>query len=303
MMSAPVTLAESYDICRSTARRAAGNFYYSFWALPREKRLAMCALYAFFRRTDDLGDEGGSIDARRAALHTWRESLTHAVAGTFDDPLLPALADVVHRYSIPLEYLTTSIAGVESDLSRTQINTSAELDRYCYQVASVVGLSCMHVWGFRSDPRALAAAHACGVAFQVTNILRDVREDAERGRVYLPLEVLLRHGVDPSHLLAGTCDEHVRAVVRELADETAGRYRDARELFPYLSDEGRRSYGAMWAIYYELLKRIRAANGDVFSRRIRVPTWRKTTIALRYMLPRLMPFGRRRAADKRSPAP
>ena len=90
-MSSPVTLAESYDICRTTARRAAGNFYYSFWALPREKRLAMCALYAFFRRTDDLGDDGGSLDARRTALHSWRESLTRAMVGTFDDPLLPAL--------------------------------------------------------------------------------------------------------------------------------------------------------------------------------------------------------------------
>jgi phytoene synthase len=302
-MSAPVTLAESYDICRTTARLAAGNFYYSFWALPREKRLAMCALYAFFRRTDDLGDDGGSVDVRRALLQTWRESLARAMTGTFDDPLLPALADVVRRYSIPLEYLTTSIDGVESDLTRTQIATSEEVDHYCYQVASVVGLACMHVWGFRNDPRSLAAAHACGTAFQMTNILRDVKEDAERGRVYLPLEVLSRHGVDPSQLLAGKFDERGRAVVRELAEQTEVHYRAARELFLYLSDDGRRSYGAMWSIYHGLLERIRAAEGDVFSRRIRVPTWRKTMIALRHMLPRFVPFWGRRTTGTLSPSP
>ncbi|MGC3972680.1 MAG: phytoene/squalene synthase family protein [Pirellulales bacterium] len=267
------------------------------------KRCAMCALYAFFRRTDDLSDDGGSLEERRAALQSWRESLRRALTGTFDDPLLPAVADVVLRYGIPVEYLGTSISGVESDLMRTQITNNVELEQYCYQVASVVGLACMHVWGFRRDPRALEAAHRCGLAFQFTNILRDVREDAQRGRIYLPLDLLEQHAIDPAELLAAKFDERARAVVRILAAVAEDHYRAAAELTPCLSDDGRRSFGAMWSIYHELLVRIRAAEGDVFSRRIRVPGWRKTAIALRHMLPRFVPFLGSRKAGSLSPAP
>ncbi len=289
-----VALEESYRICSTTARRAAGNFYYSFWALPAAKRRSMCALYAFFRRTDDLGDDAGSVDERGAALTRWRGSLMNAAAGKFDDPLFPALLDTIHRYEIPLEYFETAIDGVETDLARTEFATLAELEGYCYQVASVVGLACIHVWGFHREPSAYEAAHHCGTAFQLTNIVRDVKEDAERGRVYLPRQLLLQHGISPQSLIDGHFDAVVCDVIRSVAYHAEEHYASARRLTPYLSADGRRAYGAMLAIYHGLLKRIHAANYDVFTTRIRLPAWRKTAIALQHMWPRFVPqFGAR----------
>lgn len=284
-----VSLKESYRICGVTARRAAGNFYYSFWALPAAKRHSMCALYAFFRRTDDLGDDVGPAEDRRTALARWRDSLRNAAAGKFDDPLFPALIDTIRQYEIPLEYLETAIDGVESDLTRTEFETFAELERYCYQVASVVGLACIHVWGFHHEPSAYEAAHHCGVAFQLTNIIRDVKEDAERGRVYLPRQLLLQHGISPQSLLDGHFDAIVCDVVRRVAYHAEEHYASARRLVPYLSPDGRRAYGAMSAIYHGLLKRVHAAQYDVFTTRIRLPAWQKTAIALKHMWPRFVP--------------
>ena len=183
---------------------AARNFYYSFWVLPPAKRAAMCALYAFYRHTDDLGDGTTPLAERRAAL----QSLARGVAcGTRrrddDDPLLPAVVDTVRRYAIPPEYLETAIDGVESDLDRTRFATFDELSDYCYQVASVVGLASIHVWGFRREPAAYEAARRCGIAFQLTNILRDVGEDAGRGRVYLPQDELDHSGLTDDDLHRG----------------------------------------------------------------------------------------------------
>jgi phytoene synthase len=317
-------LEASYRDCCRLARRAAKNFYYAFWTLPRDKRRSMCALYAFFRRTDDLGDEdsvpssafrvqGSGLEegvrveesksvraggirsapglvlenskARRAALGAWRESLRRALGGTFDDRLLPALVDTVRRYAIPIEYLETAIDGVESDLDRTTFATFDELTKYCYQVASVVGLSCVQIWGFRPEAAAYEAAHQCGVAFQMTNILRDVAEDAARGRIYLPQEDLTRFGVRPEAIRAGVVDNAWRALMQFEADRIETYYRRARELTAYLEPDGVRIYGAMLDIYYGLFQEIRRRDGDVFSRRVRLSTWRKLTILLAHLRP------------------
>jgi 15-cis-phytoene synthase len=296
--SPPVTTEESYRLCCRLARRAAKNFYYAFWTLPRNKRRSMCALYAFFRRTDDLGDDEPSLvvqglevtasnldEARRSALRAWRASLRRAMTGSFDDRLLPAVVDTVRRYKIPVEYLETAIDGVESDLDRSTFATFDELAHYCHQVASVVGLACVHVWGFRPEPEAFEAAHACGVAFQMTNILRDVAEDASRGRIYLPQEDLERFGVSAGAIRAGVVNNAWRALMQFQADRIEVFYRKARELTPYLEPDGVRIYGAMTDIYYGLFQEIRRRDGDVFSSRVRLSTWRKLSILVSHWRP------------------
>ncbi|MCE9604813.1 MAG: squalene/phytoene synthase family protein [Planctomycetia bacterium] len=307
-MSAPstigtrhVSLDESYRLCRELARRAARNFYYAFWVLPPEKQRAMCALYAFFRRTDDLGDDQGSVEEKRAALNSWRAALRRAWSADlaqgeeFADPLLPALIDSARRFRIPAEYFEIAIEGVESDLDRTGFATFAELEAYCYQVASVVGLACIHVWGFDPQPAAYEAARRCGLAFQLTNILRDIVEDANLGRTYLPLEDLARYDLTPAQLAATKLEdaqaaERRRALVHEVSERAEAYYRDARALLPFLSRDGKSIYAAMFDIYHALLLKMRRRNYDVFTSRVRLPAWYKAALALRRMWPKLLPF-------------
>lgn len=277
------SLASSYETCRRVARRSAKNFYYSFLVLPREKRRAMCALYAFSRQTDDLGDNPQPVDVRRAALAAWRRSLDRAISGTFDLPIFPALADTVARYRLPPRYLHELIDGVEMDLDRNRYETFEELSGYCYKVASVVGLCCIHIWGF-SDERAFEPAIRCGVAMQLTNILRDLKEDAARGRVYLPQEDLERFGYSADDLRRGVVDRRLRELMRFEVSRAEGLYAEAAELEHWLSPDGRAVFGAMTHIYRGLLDEIKRADGDVFGRRIRLTTWRKLRIAGRWLL-------------------
>src|SRR5436190_8852561 len=177
-----MTLEESYAYCERVARTQAKNFYYSFLLLSRPQRQAMCAIYAFMRYCDDLSDSDDVAD-RPAAIAGWQKDLDAALAGNpSEHPLWPAFCDSVQRYRIPHQYFQDMIRGVSSDLEPRRIQTFQELYDYCYHVASVVGLTIIHIFGFK-DPDALRLAERCGVAFQLTNILRDVREDAELGRV------------------------------------------------------------------------------------------------------------------------
>lgn len=279
------TLEASYAHCQRIARTEARNFYYSFLALPRAKRLAMCALYAYLRHTDDLGDNPSPAEQRVQALARWRQSLDRALEGKFDSPLFLALADTVCRYRIPPEYLYAVIDGVLMDVEGRTYETFAELSDYCYKVASVVGLACIHIWGF-SDERALLPARRCGLAFQLTNILRDLKEDAAAGRLYLPLEDLRQFEYSRDDLRHHVRDARFRALMRYEIGRAEGLYVDALELERYLEPDGRASFGAILSTYRALLERIKRLDGDVFGRRVTLSSWHKWGIAARWLLPR-----------------
>ena len=280
----PALLAQSYEFCRTVARREAKNFYYSFCLLPAERRKSMCALYAYLRQTDDIADSAGEVGDRAENLARWREDLHGTLAGQPAPgwPGWPALAETVTRHAIPAGYLTEVIDGVALDLDPHPFATFADLDAYCYRVAAVVGLSCLHIWGFRSaGGEAERLAEACGVALQLTNIIRDVREDAANGRVYLPTEDLARFGVDPRELAAPIASNRVRALLEFEAGRAASYYRKAAHLAPLVSPEGRPVLLAIVGIYRRLLDEVVRQNYDVFTRRITLSPWRKIWITVR----------------------
>lgn len=272
------TLAESYAFCRRVARKRARNFYYSFVLLSRPQRDAMCAVYAFMRHCDDLSDEPG---ASREPLERWRSSLEDALEGRFDDhPVWPALRDTIHRYHIPPDYLRQMIAGVMSDLQPKRLQTFSELYHYCYQVASVVGMTAVHIFGFDSSG-ALLLAEKCGVAFQLTNILRDIREDAERGRIYLPMEDLHRFGVMPEDLRAGRPSGSFISLMRFEAARARSYYQESMPLLKLVHVRSRRALWALIEIYSRLLRRIEKVNYDVLSARVSLPAVEKLSVILR----------------------
>jgi phytoene synthase len=288
------SLETSYRACQRLTRESAHNFYYSFLLLPRGKRRSMCALYAFMRHTDDLGDNDQPVDARRHALDQWQRSLDLALEGRFDSPLLPALADTLAKFRVPPVYLYDVIDGVRMDLNRQRYETFDELADYCYHVASVVGLACIHIWGFQGGEAALVPARASGIALQLTNILRDLREDARAGRVYLPQEDLRRFGYTSEDLLAGVDDARFDALMRFEIARAEDYYRQGAQLAPYLYQDGKRVFGAMTGIYRGLLDEIKLRHGDVFNRRVGLSPWRKLRIAARWMLPRPIWLGAER---------
>lgn len=270
-------LERSYRHCRLVARSRARNFYYSFVLLPRERRDAMCAVYAFNRACDDLSDEPG---ATRAALDRWREALDAALEGHYgQDPVWPAFHDTVRRFSIPREYFYEMIEGVASDLAPRRMETFDELYRYCYQVASVVGMTVIHIFGFHA-PDAIPLAEKCGVAFQLTNILRDLREDAERGRVYLPAEDLERFGVNAADLRDGRGTNGFAELMRFEAGRARAYYEESRPLLGMIDRASRPSLGALIGIYSRLLARIEASGCEVLKRRVRLSAVEKCRIVL-----------------------
>jgi phytoene synthase len=285
LLDQAVDLDESYRYCRVMARREARNFYYSFMVLPPERRAALCAIYAFMRYSDDISDdeavEAGSRTARMAA---WREALHRAFAGDYGDSrILPAFHDTARRYGVPQRYFDELIDGAEMDLVPRRYETFADLYRYCYHVASVVGLVCIHVFGF-SDPRATDLAEACGIGFQLTNILRDLPEDMERDRVYLPQEDLRRFGYTEEDLRAGRVDERFLALMRFQVARAEEYYRQSEPLIGLIEPASRPCLRAMRQIYHGILERIVAQEYDVFRTRARVPTWGKLGIAARAWL-------------------
>ena len=282
-------LEQAYATCREIAKREAKNFYYAFVALPEPRRNAICAIYAFMRRADDLADdESVPIGERRARLDTWMAEWRSASAGGLtSDAVFVAVRDATVRFQIPLTLLDELVAGVTMDLDSATNDapdtyaTFADLYRYCYLVASVVGLVCIRIFGY-SDPRAEKLAEETGIAFQLTNILRDVAEDAERGRVYLPVEDLEAHGLTADGLIdraagAGPT-ENERTLLREMAARAEGYYASAKELMPLIDSESRPALWVLVTIYHALLKRIERADYDVFSRRASVPTVEKLGI-------------------------
>jgi phytoene synthase len=269
------SLAQSYEYCRTVARSRARNFYYSFVLLSPPQRAAMCAVYAFMRYCDDLSDEPG---ANRASIEQWRADLDQALAGRGGDhPVWPALRDAVERFRIPPRYFHDMIDGVASDLEPRRFETFGELRRYCYQVASVAGLTAVHIFGFDSEA-ALPLAEECGIAFQLTNILRDVREDAGLGRLYLPLEDLRRFGVSETDALAGKLTPPLRDLMRFEAGRARACYNESRPLLELIHAPSRPSLWALIEIYSRLLHRIEDRGYDVFTERVRLSALEKASI-------------------------
>jgi phytoene synthase len=295
-------LRDSYAFCRRFSRHAHSSFYASFCRLPPAKRRAMHALYAFMRYSDDLGDNDLPTADRRAALHQWRGALDEALVGRLDEkqrapfpsaadhdllaggrPLLPALADTVRQFSIPAEYLHAVIDGQEMDLDAVRYDSFAQLAGYCEKVASAVGLACIHVWGIRGAG-ALEPARKCGIAFQLTNILRDLQEDAARGRVYLPGDDLRQCGYSADELARGVVDDRFRALVAMEIGRARRLYDDAAELRAWLDRDGRRIFGMMHQTYRQLLETIAGRVDALFQGRVRVSRWRKMQIAARWLV-------------------
>jgi 15-cis-phytoene synthase len=276
-----ISLDESYAHCRAVAKSRARNFYYSFILLPIEKKNAMCAMYAFMRYCDDLSDEPG---ANRKAIDRWRDALTEALAGRpGDSPVWPAFLDAVNRYAIPREYFYDMIEGVASDLEPHTVETFDDLYRYCYRVASVVGLTSIHIFGF-SSPEALPLAEKCGIAFQLTNILRDVREDAGLGRVYLPAEDLRQFGVSVDDLLHARRTEQFGRLMEFETERARRYYRESAPLLQLIDPQSRPSLWALIAIYSRLLDHLAEAHYDVLTRRISLTSLEKSWIVLRAAL-------------------
>jgi squalene synthase HpnC len=282
-----VTPTDSYAHCHNIARAAHSNFYYAFFLLPKPKRDALAALYAFMRLVDDVADEGDDLAAKQRGLAKWRAALDEAVTGReqlYDGntalnsaisslsgaaEVLPALVDTMQRYKMPARYLHDLISGAEMDLTLRAYPTFDRLREYCYRVAGTVGLTCTHVFGFR-DPRALDLAEKLGLAFQLTNIIRDVHDDYKMGRVYLPEEDLLRYNVVPEDFGRGEATLGVRELLRYETDRAWQCYEEGAALLDLIDADSR---GALWLLahtYSALLARIESLDFAVFGERVRL---------------------------------
>jgi squalene synthase HpnC len=279
------SVSDSYDECHRIARAAHSNFYYAFFLLPKPKRDALAALYAFMRLVDDVADEGDDLTAKRRGLADWRAALDDAVTGEVQlvdgttalnsaipsgaAEVLPALVDTIERYKMPARYLHDLISGAEMDLTLRSYPTFDRLREYCYRVAGTVGLTCTHVFGFH-DPRALDLAERLGLAFQLTNIIRDVHNDYGLGRVYLPEEDLTRYGVSPQDFGRSEATLGVRELLRFESDRAWQCYEEGAALFGLIDRESR---GALWLLvhtYSALLARIEDLDFAVLGERVRL---------------------------------
>ena len=347
-------LRAAYAVCRSIARSAAKNFYYGFLVLPRHKRNALSAVYAFMRHADDISDDdtpGVTVAQKRQRLSDWQDALHRALAGQpTDDPVLLALAHTQQRYNIPVELLDALVIGTAMDLNTefppVQVprplnapppfvvnQTFEDLYRYCYHVASVVGLVTIRIFGYDSQsigaapypggegantntsrqdedreghgfsranstnkiegvltPEAKTAeslAEQTGIAFQLTNILRDVKEDALRGRIYFPVDDLARHGLTPNDFIDVQDRSRLRPLLADYAARTRKYYKSAERLLPYIAADSRPALWALVEIYRRLLERIIASDYDVFAEKLRLPTRQKIAVLARGLLRRL----------------
>ena len=278
-------VAESYQECHRIARAARSNFYYAFYLLPKAKRDGLAALYAFMRLVDDVADEGNDLGVKQRGLAKWRTELDEAATG-LNQPfvgtgalqtgrpegaleVVPALADTMRLYNMPARYLHDLISGAEMDLTIQTYPTFERLKEYCYRVAGTVGLTCTHVFGFK-DARALDLAEKLGLAFQLTNIIRDVHEDYLLGRVYLPDEDLARFGVSPADFGNSEATLGVRELLRFEAARAWQYYEEGAKLLSLIDADSR---GALWLLvhtYNALLARIESVDFAVFGERVRL---------------------------------
>jgi len=304
---APAQLTMAYSVCRGITRTNAKNFYYAFLVLPKRKRESLCAVYAFMRRYDDIADDSTlSLEERRFKLNTWLDALHQVQQGQpSDDPILLALTDTQRRYTIPAGLLDELAMGTAMDVESAPENlqtplpadvaavpltvqyiTFEDLKVYCYRVASVVGLVCIHIFGYR-DPAAEPLAEKCGLAFQLTNIIRDVKEDAAMGRVYLPEEDLSRFGLSAADLLSTPDAARFRPLLTLEADRAREFYQAGDQLIPYISEDSQPALWVLINIYRRLLEKIAERQYDVFSGKISLTVSEKLRILGKGFLQRL----------------
>lgn len=295
----------SYAFCRRLSHQSGSNFYLGFLFLPHEKRRAMDALYAFMRHTDDLADEVDAqhqnssdsiIEQKKLHLQCWRSALDKALAGDAiaagqsisDDQtgknLLPALVDSVHKFGIPTDCLYAVIDGVEMDLVERRFETFNELEIYCQRVASAVGLACIHIWGFRGQGTpegrtALELARQAGIAMQLTNILRDIKDDTAAGRIYLPLEDVRKCGHSEEELKNGLINESFHRLINKESERAKQAYREGVKLMDYLHHDGHRIYGLMISVYWKLLEIISKRPEDIFVKHISLGKFERILMA------------------------
>jgi len=309
----PLQLSSAYGVCRHITRTQAKNFYWAFLVLPRRKRNALCAVYAFMRHADDISDdEMTPVAARREKLEAFREKFHRAVAGeATDDPVMFALAHTQKAYEVPMEWLDKLVDGTMMDLHEESsegdakipalslrdkdgapapetstavvtrrlltFHTFEDLYDYCYHVASVVGLVCIKIFGYR-DAKAERLAERTGIAFQLTNILRDVKEDAQMGRVYLPERDLETFGVKAEEVAAWPTLEQLRPVLQLEGERALGYYDSAKELIGLVDDDSQPALWALVEIYRQLMEKIAARHYDVFSERVRLTNAEKMRV-------------------------
>jgi 15-cis-phytoene synthase len=302
---AHATLVMAYSVCRGITRTAAKNFYYAFLVLPRRKREALCAVYSFMRRCDDIADDPTlSLPERRYKLENWLDALHRAQQGQpTDDPILLALTDAQRRYHIPAGLLDELAHGTAMDVVDApavpeeaasqaptlgvQYRTFEDLRGYCYRVASVVGLVCIHVFGYK-DPTAEPLAETCGLAFQLTNIIRDVKEDAVLGRVYLPEEDLAKFGLSAADLLASPDQARLRLLLALEADRAREFYKAGDDLIPFVSEDSQPALWVLVNIYRRLLEKIAEKQYDVFTAKVALSTSEKLRILGKGFIKRVM---------------
>jgi phytoene synthase len=304
---APAQLTMAYSVCRGITRANAKNFYYAFLVLPKRKRQALCAVYAFMRRCDDIADDPTlGFEERHQKLDSWLDALHRVQQGQpSDDPVLLALNDAQHTYIIPAGLLDELAMGTAMDVTApsaqtqgmsasvnsatpqltVQYKTFEDLKLYCYRVASVVGLVCIHIFGYR-DPAAEPLAEHCGLAFQLTNIIRDVKEDAAMGRVYLPEEDLTQFGLSAADLIAPDASRF-RPLLALEADRAREGYQAGEQLIPYISEDSQPALYVLVNIYRKLLEKIAGHQYDVFSGKISLTVSEKLRILGKGFLQRI----------------
>lgn len=280
-------LVRSYAACHQIARSAHSSFYPAFFLLPKPRRDGIVALYAFMRLIDDVSDGDGDVQAKQRGLAKWRAALDEAVTGQSqvfegtavsaqpanylfgEREVLPALVDTMQRFQMPARYLHDLISGAEMDLTIRTYPTFDRLREYCYRVAGTVGLTCTHVFGF-NDPRALDLAEKLGIAFQLTNIIRDVHDDYALGRVYLPEEDLARYGISSQDLGKNEATLGVRELLRFEAARAWQNYEEGAALLGLIEPESRAAFWLLAHTYSALLSRIESLDFDVFGERVRL---------------------------------
>ncbi len=284
-------LRQAYDHCRLITRTHARNFYYAFLTLPAPKRRAIYATYAFCRLCDDIADDDIPAARKREMFSDTRRRLERMLEAdaASPHPIFDALADTARRYGIPVGYFEEILEGVEMDMTQSRFGTFDELKAYCYKVASVVGLVCIEIFEY-DDARARDYAVALGIGMQLTNIIRDVREDAGMGRIYIPAEEIALYGYSEAELFRGVVNEPFLRLMRFQADRAREYLREGRRLLPLLAGRSRACPAVLHDIYSAVLDRIETSGFRVFEGRIALSTREKLLIMARTWTRTMLPL-------------